>query len=99
MSKNEIKHPKGYWMGIGISMGIAIGAAMGPIFDNFGVGIGIGVAIGSCLGATLEYKYKDNVRPLTEKEQTRQKRSITIGLVVAAILAVFLIIVYFLQAR
>ena len=86
-------------MGIGISIGIAIGVAMGPIFDNFGVGIGIGVAIGSGLGAALERKNKDNVRPLTEQEQTRQKQSITIGLAVATILAVFLIIVYFLQAR
>ena len=99
MSKNESRHPKGYWMSVGISIGIAIGAALGPIFDNFGVSIGIGVAIGSGIGASLEQNNKDNIRPLTEQEKVRQKRSITIGLAVAAILAVLLILVYFLQAR
>ena len=99
MSKNERKYPKGYWMGVGISIGIAIGAAMGPIFDNFGVGIGIGVALGTAIGTSLEQRNKDNLRPLTEQEKTRQKRSIAIGLALASILAVLLIIVYFLQAR
>ncbi len=99
MSKNESGHPKGYWMGVGISIGIAIGAAMGPIFDNFGVGIGIGVAIGSGIGALLEQRNKDNIRPLTEQEQARQKRSIAIGLAVAVILGALLVIVYFLQSR
>ncbi|MBE0684286.1 MAG: hypothetical protein IH589_20470 [Anaerolineales bacterium] len=99
MSKNESKHPKGYWMGVGISIGIAIGAGLGPIFDNFGVGIGVGVAIGTALGTSLEQRYKDQLRPLTEDELKNQKRSITIGLAVAAILGVFLIVVYLLQAR
>jgi drug/metabolite transporter (DMT)-like permease len=99
MSKNERKHPKGYWMGVGISVGVAIGVALGPIFDNLGVGIGIGIALGSGIGASLEQRNKDNLRPLTEQERTRQKRSIATGLALTTILAVFLIIVYFLQAR
>lgn len=99
MSKNESRHPKGYWAGIGISIGIAIGAGLGPIFDNFGVGIGVGVAIGAAIGAALEQRNKDKLRPLTEDEEKRQKRSITIGVAVAAILAAFLVIVFFLQAR
>ena len=99
MSKIESRHPKGYWMGIGISLGIAIGAALGPIFDNFGVGIGIGVAIGAGIGTALEQRNKDNLRPLTEQEKLRQKRSITIGLALTAILGVLLIIVFFLQSR
>lgn len=99
MSKNEKKYPKGSWMAVGISIGIAIGVAMGPIFDNFGVGIGIGVAIGSGLGASLERKNKDHIRPLTEQEQARKKRGIAIGLTLSTVLTVFLIIVYFLQAR
>lgn len=99
MSANESKHPKGYWMGIGMSIGIAIGAGLGPIFDNFGVGIGIGVAIGSGIGASLERRNKDNLRPLTAEEQKRQKRGIAIGLAVAAILAIMLVIVAFLQMK
>jgi hypothetical protein len=99
MSKNESKHPKGYWVGIGISIGIAIGAGLGPIFDNFGVGIGIGVAIGAGIGTALEQRHKDELRPLTEDESKHQKRGITIGLAVAVILGVFLVVVYLLQAR
>ena len=99
MSKNEKKYPKGYWIGVGLSIGVAIGVALGPLFDNIGIGIAIGIAIGSGIGALLEQKNKDNIRPLTEQEKVREKRSITIGLAMAAILAVLLIIVYFLQAR
>lgn len=99
MSKNERKYPKGYWMSVGVSIGIGIGVAMGPIYDNFGVGIAIGVAIGSGIGASLERKNQNNIRPLTEQERARQKWGIAIGLAVAAILAVFLVIVYFIQGR
>ena len=99
MSKNDRKYPKGYWMGVGMSIGIAIGVAMGPIFDNFGVGIGIGVAIGSGIGASLEQKNKDNIRPLTEQEQKRQKLGVVIGLALVGLLFLALIIAYFLAAR
>lgn len=99
MSKNESRHPKGYWMGVGISIGIAIGAAMGPIFDNFGVGIGIGVAIGSGIGASLEQKNKDNIRPLTEQERVRQKLGVTAGLIVISLAFVGILILLLLLAR
>ena len=99
MSKNERKYPKGYWMSVGISIGIAIGVAMGPIFDNFGVGIGIGVAIGSGIGASLERRNKDNIRPLTEQEQNRQKLGVVIGLALVGILVLTLVIAYFLVGR
>lgn len=99
MSKNERKYPKGYWIGVGISIGVAIGAAFGPIFDNIGIGIGVGVAIGSGIGALLEQRHKDELRPLTEQEKVRQKRSVAIGLALAIILAGVLVIVYVLQAR
>jgi hypothetical protein len=99
MSKNEGKHPKGYWMGVGISIGVAIGVALGPLFENIGIGIAIGVALGSGIGASLEQKNKDNLRQLTEQEQKRQKWGIIVGLALAAVLAVLLILVYSLQAR
>jgi len=99
MSKNEKKYPKGYWMSIGISIGVAIGVAMGPIFDNFGVGIGIGIAIGSGIGASLEQKNKDNIRPLTEQEQKRQKFGVAIGLALVGILLLATLVAYFLVGR
>ncbi len=99
MTNNERKYPKGYWMSIGIGIGVAIGVAMGPIFDNFGVGIGIGIAIGSGIGASLERKNKDNIRPLTEQEQKRQKLGVVIGLASVGVLLLALIIAYFLAGR
>ncbi len=99
MSTKDVKHPKGYWMGVGISLGLALGAAFGLALDNLGAGIGMGVAIGAGMGAALEQRNRDNLRPLTERERARQKQSITIGLAVIAILAVLLAIVYFLQAK
>jgi hypothetical protein len=99
MSKNEGKHPRGYWMGVGLSIGVAIGIALGPLFENIGIGIAVGIAIGSGIGATLEERNKNNIRPLTEQEKIRQKRSITIGLALVSLMTVILIIIYFLLAR
>lgn len=99
MTENERKYPKGYWMAVGISIGVAIGVAMGPLFDNFGVGIGIGIAIGSGIGASLEQKNKDNIRPLTELEQKRQKLGVVIGLTLVGALLLALVIAYFLAGR
>jgi hypothetical protein len=98
MTENERKYPKGYWMSIGIGIGVAIGVAMGPIFDNFGVGIGIGIALGSGIGASLERKNKDNIRPLTELEQKRQKLGVVIGLALVGVL-LLAVIAYFLVGR
>ena len=99
MSANDNRHPRGYWMGVGISLGVAIGAALGLALENMGAGIGVGVALGAGIGGSLEQRNKDNLRPLTDEEKQRQKRSITVGLVAVVTLAVLLVIVYFLQAR
>lgn len=99
MSKNEGKHPRGYWMSIGLSIGVAIGVALGPLFENIGIGIAVGIAIGSGIGSALEQKNKDNIRPLTEQEKTRQKRSVTVGLALVSVMTVILIMIYFLLAR
>ena len=94
MSKNGGKHPKGYWMGVGLSIGVAIGVALGPLFDNIGIGIAIGVAIGSGIGASLEQKNKDNIRPLTEQENKRQRWAVIVGLMVmlASVIAIALLL-------
>src|SRR5512134_2682193 len=99
MSANDNRHPRGYWMGVGISLGIAIGAALGMALENTGAGIGVGIALGAGIGSSLEQRNKDNLRPLTEKEKQRHKRSATVGLIVVVTLAVFLVIIYILQAR
>jgi len=94
MSKNVKKHPGGYWMGVGLSIGVAIGAALGPLFDNIGIGIAIGIAVGSGIGASLEQRYKDNIRPLTEQEHKRQRWAVIVGLLVmlASVIALALLL-------
>jgi hypothetical protein len=69
------------------------------IFDNAGTGIGIGVALGTVIGSMLERSNKDRLRPLTEPEERRVWRSITIGLGVVALLAIVLILISLLKFR
>jgi hypothetical protein len=97
MSKSDRKYPKGYWMAVGISVGVAIGVALGPLFENIGIGIAIGIAIGSGIGTSLEQKYKDNLRPLAEQENKRQKWGLVLGLTIPLILAGILILLLFLR--
>ena len=73
MSGNDNRHPRGYWMGIGISLGVAIGAALGLALENTGAGIGVGIALGAGIGGSLEQRNKDNLRPLTEEEKQKAK--------------------------
>ena len=97
MSANEGKHPKGYWMSVGISIGVAIGVALGPLFENIGIGIAIGIAIGAGIGASLEQRNKDNIRPLTEQENKRQRWAVILGLLI--MLASVIAIALFLFSR
>ena len=96
---DQDKHPKGYWMGVGISTGVGIGVALGVALDNIGAGIALGVAIGAGIGASMEQKNKDNVRPLTEQEKKRQKWGVAAGLAIPLILAGILTLLLFLKTR
>jgi hypothetical protein len=99
MSKNEKKYPKGYWMGVGLSIGVAIGVALGPLFDNIGIGIAIGIAIGSGIGASLEQRYKDNIRPLTEQENKRRRWAVIIGLLILLASVIATILLWFSRIK
>ena len=79
-------------MGVGISIGIAIGAGLGPLFDNIGIGIAVGIAIGSGIGASLEQRYKDNIRPLTEQENKRQRWTVIVELLLTSVIAIVLLL-------
>ncbi len=99
MPTKDVKHPKGYWLGVGICTGVGIGTALGVALENIGAGIALGVAIGAGIGTSLEQKNKGNLRPLTGQEQKRQKWGIILGLALASVMTVLLIIVHSLQAR
>ncbi len=96
---DQDKHPRGYWMGVGISIGVCIGAALGIPLENIGIGIALGTAIGVGIGTSLEQKNKDNIRPLTEQEKKRQKWGVAAGLVIPLILIGFLIVLMLLRTR
>jgi hypothetical protein len=99
MSKNERKHPQGYWLGIGVSIGIAMGVGFGLALENFGAGIGVGIAIGAGLGSALEQRHKNELRPLTEQEEARQRRGVLIGVAFTVLLVISSIIGYLLLGR
>ena len=99
MSKNVGKYPKGYWMGVGLSIGVAIGVALGPLFENIGIGIAVGIAIGSGIGASLEQKYKDNIRPLTEQENKRRRWAVILGLLILLASVIATILLWFSRIR
>ena len=97
------RYPKGHFigwgMGIGIPIGIAIGYLLGRITGNFdGVltnGIVMGIAIGTAIGITLEKKYNEDPRPLTEAEKGVRRMLLWVAIVVLALGVVAFAIVYF----
>ena len=97
MSKNESRHPKGYWISVGISIGIGIGAALGLALENIGAGLVMGVAIGAGIGASLEERKKGNIRPQTENEKITQRRLVLLGFFMTTILILALALVLFLK--
>jgi hypothetical protein len=87
-------YPQGYWLNVGICVGIGIGLPlgfiMGIVIDSIVMGIAmgpaIGVGIGAGIGAVLESKYKDRIRPLTEKEKRTRKIALIFGFAIFFIL-------------
>lgn len=99
MSTKDVKHPKDYWMGVGICTGVGIGAALGVALENIGVGMALGIAIGAGIGVSLEQKNKDRIRPLTEQEKSLQKWGVTVGLLIPLILVLASALIVFLITR
>ena len=81
-------------MGVGLSIGVAIGVVLGPLFENIGIGIAVGIAVGSGIGASLEQRYKDNIRPPTEQENKRLRWGVIVGLMImlASVIAIALVL-------
>jgi hypothetical protein len=88
------KYPEGHFMEVGMAIGMIIfsgvGVALSTSTDNpgmIGVGPAIGLAIGIGIGKSMEEKYRKKglIRPLTQKEKEARKKSVVIGLVVAAL--------------
>ena len=92
-------------MGIGMCIGIAIfmplGLIIGIVMDKIAIGVALGPALGVGLGvgigAGLEAKYKDQIRPLTEKE--KRTKEIAIRLAVAFLAIGVLVFAYLLLSR
>lgn len=77
--KRTGKHPKGHYMGRGITIGVAIGFPLGVATDNIALGPALGLPIGLAIGAALEQKHAQDLRPLTEKEERLQRIGIVAG--------------------
>jgi uncharacterized membrane protein YfcA len=84
------KHPRGYWVSMGISIGAGLGVALGTAFGNLALGIAIGSAIGIAIGTTIEARKQDELRQTTENERRITRWVLVIGLIVGFVyLALF----------
>lgn len=93
------KYPQGHWMSIGMCIGIAMGsipALFGILYDTMasfvGIGPAIGCGLGVAIGSALERKHKNELRPLTEREQQVRFRLRVFGLGALALLVLILFV-------
>ncbi len=70
--KRTGKHPKGYYLGVGIAIVLPLGVPVGIIVGNIALGPIIGFPIGIALGSFLEIKNKNKLRSFTEQEEKMQ---------------------------
>jgi hypothetical protein len=92
-------HPRGYWIGAGISIGAGFGVALGLVFDNLALGIAMGVGIGTAIGTALQQKKQGEIRPLSEQEQKIQKWGVALGLLMLLLFAGIFTFILFLRMR
>jgi len=92
-------HPQGYYMGLSMGLGMLIGSLLQLLlrilFDidvMATMGTTVGLAVGAGTGASLEKKYADRLRPLTEAERNRKR----VGLFTAIALLILGIVVLLL---
>ena len=105
MDDEDKKYPEGHflgmWMGIGIAIFSGIGIPVSIATENpgfIGVGPALGVAFGLAIGQSIENKYKENgrIRPLTESEQKRKKKTVFVGVAILTLGVLIFILLLFL---
>jgi len=106
MENKENIYPEGHflglWMGIGAAIFSLIGIPLCIVTDNpgfIGIGPAIGISFGLAIGQAIENKHKQEgkIRPLTESEIKRRKKTITAGIIILAFGVLMFISVYFLR--
>lgn len=76
------KHPKGYYLGIGLAIGMALGMPIGIAMDVVSLGLALGLPLGLAIGTTLEKKHEKELRPLSEREIKMQRYALIGGVVI-----------------
>jgi len=78
--KRDELHPQGYYMGVSMGLGMLIGSLLYLLLQVYyeidvmpTMGTTVGLACGAGIGASLEKKYADRLRPLTEAERNRKR--------------------------
>ena len=96
VSKQEFyktgKHPKGYYIGLGMAIGMSLGMAIGVAIDMIAIGPGIGAGIGVALGNSLEKKHAKELREPTAQEIKTKKMSVMfiLGLLALTVVAILM---------
>jgi len=90
MENKENIYPEGHFLGLWMGIG-------DPGF--IGIGPAIGISFGLAIGQAIENKHKQEgkIRPLTESEIKRRKKTITAGIIILAFGVLMFISVYFLR--
>ena len=90
------KHPKGYYLSLGIGIGMILGVPIGVAIGNISLGPAIGLPIGVAIGSVYEKKHKDELRPHTPREQHMQRMFlIFLGVLFVVGVAVFFMFSWF----
>jgi hypothetical protein len=85
--KRTGKHPKGYYMGVGLGFGVALGIPLSVALGNISFTLVLGLPLGVVIGAGLEKRYAGELRPLSEREIAVRRRSIVWMFVILTALA------------
>jgi len=98
-------YPEGHFVGLYMAgftlvvsvIGILLSIYFGWIY-LIGVWPGLGVAIGLAVGSAVESKYKKEgrIRPMNEKEKSKQKKAIVWALAAGVLMVLILIGVFLL---
>ncbi|MBN2238051.1 MAG: hypothetical protein JW729_10860 [Bacteroidales bacterium] len=90
--KQEIKHTKGYYIGLGLAIGIPLGIPFGLLLGNIAFGPAIGLPIGLTIGIYLENKLNKEPIALSQEDlKTRTKYSWLLFVIGLALFALFFI--------
>ncbi|MGI6375000.1 MAG: hypothetical protein ACOX3S_03215 [Anaerolineae bacterium] len=90
---DDARKPQGYYLSLGVALGLMFGSALAVALDAGTRGVlpfptigpALGLPIGAGIGAALERRHRDELRPLTPREERLQRVATAVALGVSAL--------------